>query len=197
MTQMNGNASSHYLTGLTSIQKHETFSFGRHTNPTFSRSNISHIRARKIMRQFSYSPFQGAMWKGLVPHRIELFTWPALLGKLNTRAKPAHLGIIPSSESLCVLCDCTESCNHLLIHCPFSRNLWRWWLELWSLGQAFPLELYEAFIQWSPPFKDVFFEKVWLASFSIIIWTTWNLLEKISIILPTKRPHPPPLKLVD
>lgn len=119
-------------------------------------------------------PIKG-LWKGLVPHRIELFVWFSILEKLNTRAKLAHLGIIPPSEAHCVMCGTfTESSNHLLIHCSFAYHLWSWWLEVWGLQWAFPADLRSAFIQWSPPHKGIFFKKVWLASFSIILWTIWK-----------------------
>lgn len=35
------------------------------------------------------------LWRGLVPHRIEFFTWFAILGKINTKQKLFSLGIIP------------------------------------------------------------------------------------------------------
>lgn len=40
------------------------------------------------------------MWSGIVPYRIEIFTWFAILGRLNTRMKLASLGIISIEESV-------------------------------------------------------------------------------------------------
>lgn len=37
------------------------------------------------------------IWKGLVPHRIEVFVWTSLLGRINTRSKLLSMGIILQS----------------------------------------------------------------------------------------------------
>lgn len=39
------------------------------------------------------------LWCWLVPYRIEIFVWSAILGRLNTKAKLANLGIISASNS--------------------------------------------------------------------------------------------------
>lgn len=44
------------------------------------------------------------LWAGLIPPRIEIFTWLALLNKINTRGKLLKLKIIAESEALCPLC---------------------------------------------------------------------------------------------
>lgn len=82
------------------------------------------------------------IWKGVVPHRIEIFIWFALLGKINTRAMLSWLGIIPISEAMCVFCKKhVETIDHLFIHCEFSRGLWMWWMSLWELSWVIPLKM--------------------------------------------------------
>ncbi|XP_048490068.1 uncharacterized protein LOC125492022 [Beta vulgaris subsp. vulgaris] len=115
------------------------------------------------------------LWKGLVPHKIEIFTWMALLGKLNTREKLVKIGILPSNEALCPLCfSYPESCNHLLLHCSMARQLWFWWLGIWNLQWVFPLSLRDAFDQWNFSTKGKFCKKIWFASFFVIVWTVWK-----------------------
>ncbi|XP_056687825.1 uncharacterized protein [Spinacia oleracea] len=115
------------------------------------------------------------LWRNLVPHRIEVFVWLALLGKVNSKEKLARIGIIPQSENYCVLCnEATESCDHLFIHCHFSRGLWNWWIGLWGLCWVSPSSTYEAFKQWSGPTHGKFLNKIWTAIFFIIIWTIWR-----------------------
>ena len=116
-----------------------------------------------------------SLWRGLVPHRIELFSWFAILNKLNTRSKLVKLGVIPLSEAQCVLCGSALECtNHLFIHCSLARNLWEWWAGIWNFHWVPPLELQDLYAQWSPPFKGIFFKKVWLAIFPIILWSLWK-----------------------
>lgn len=45
------------------------------------------------------------VWKGLVPHRIEVFVWIALMGKINTRSKLASIGLIAHDCNVCALCE--------------------------------------------------------------------------------------------
>ena len=115
------------------------------------------------------------MWKNLVPYRIEIFTWLALRGKLNTKDRLVRLRIVDPINSLCVLCNSwEESCCHLFLHCPVASSLWSWWLQIWRICWVFPATPMEAFVQWKFPKQGEFGKKVWMASFFVIIWTLWN-----------------------
>lgn len=115
------------------------------------------------------------LWKSLVPHRIEIFTWLALLGKLNTKDKLARLRIVDPSNSLCVLCNSwEESCCHIFLHCSVASSLWCWWLQIWRVSWVFPASPKEAFEQWKFPKNGEFGRKVWMARFFVIMWTLWN-----------------------
>lgn len=84
------------------------------------------------------SSFNG-LWCGLIPHRIELFTWFSLLGRLNTKSKLISTGAIPGSVGLRTFCNIfPERCDHLLMHCKLVWKIWCWWLNIWGLS-------------WSPP----------------------------------------------
>lgn len=112
------------------------------------------------------------IWQGLVPHRIEIFTWLALLDKLNTRDKLARIGILQHSEAICVLCnEHPETCSHLFLHCTVTWNLWSWWLNLWGLHWVPPSSPRDAFEQWQPPATNSFFKKAWTF---VIMWTIWK-----------------------
>ncbi|XP_056698251.1 uncharacterized protein [Spinacia oleracea] len=118
--------------------------------------------------------FKG-LWAGLIPFRIEMFSWFALLGKLNTKSKLINLGLIPPSESLCVLCESYQEChNHLLLQCDFADTLWKWWLNLWGIKWVLPSTIKLAYEQWQHPNHGNFFKKVWKAAFFIIIWSIWK-----------------------
>lgn len=111
----------------------------------------------------------------MVPPRIELFSWLALLGRINTKEKLVRIGIISGDENSCVLCnESTENYNHTLLHCPFSWAVWTSWLSIWNLKWVFPSNLREAFDQWKFLNKGRFFKKVGVAMFFILIWTIWK-----------------------
>lgn len=112
---------------------------------------------------------------GLVPHRIEIFAWTSLLGRINTKCKLTSLGTIPQSEDICVLYNASlEHYNHLLLHCPFSLNIWNWWLDSWHVKWSLPETLRALFDQWNSSIKSPFFKKVRMAIFFIITWSIWK-----------------------
>ena len=115
------------------------------------------------------------LWQGLIPPRVEIFTWMALLGKISSKVLLARRCIIPPDDVLCILCnEYHESADHLLLQCSFARNVWVWWLGLWNLSWAFPRSLGEAFEQWAFIGAPPFLKKVWRAIFLIIIWSIWK-----------------------
>ena len=115
------------------------------------------------------------LWKGIVPHRIEIFAWIAMMEKLNTREKLAKLNIIQCNENQCALCELEpESSSHLFLQCSVARQIWNWWLKLWNLSWVLPLSIKDTFIQWHYPRKSKFFKKIWAASFFVILWSLWK-----------------------
>lgn len=115
------------------------------------------------------------VWQGLVPPRIEIFSWLACKGKINTKENMAKLGIIPQHQNLCPLySSSSKSANHLLLECSYSWKIWDWWSNIWDLSWCFPSTLLEAFQQWQISGFDPLFKKVWLATFYVIIWSLWK-----------------------
>lgn len=116
------------------------------------------------------------LWKGLVPFRIEIFSWFVLLGRLNTKSRLIRMNISQSLDPSCVLCisSSMEDIDHLFMLCPFSLQIWHWWINIWDLAWVFPHTIKEAYEQWHPPIKGVFFKKIWHATFFIILWSLWK-----------------------
>lgn len=139
--------------------------------------NLGPHQIRYILNQICYNGTWQALpsshhdaiksvWVGLVPRRIKVFVWLALMGKINTRNKLASLGIIPSENNLCPLWLLEpETSEHLLLHCVISSQILSCWTDLWQISWVFPLNLRDAFIQWHWPKKSTFFKKVWSAVF--------------------------------
>lgn len=142
----------------------------------YSLWNLYPLNSQKLSHTSNLpSQTQKKIWSGLVPPRIELFTWFALLGKINSKEKLMRLNIIPPSEATCVLCNSmVESPDHLLLTCPFSWRICNWWLQVWGLNWIFPSSLSDAFNQWQCVGKNLFLKKVWVAIFPIIIWSIWK-----------------------
>ncbi|XP_015964835.1 uncharacterized protein LOC107494201 [Arachis duranensis] len=72
----------------------------------------------------SYS-FTSALWRGLVPPRIELFGLFVLLGRINTKERLTRLGVIIHSDNICVLCHKgVETVEHLFLRCEVTWQVW-------------------------------------------------------------------------
>lgn len=144
-----------------------------HSSGKFTTKSFTH-ELDKLSPVTHHDAVKG-VWRGLVPHRIEVFVWSALLERINSRQKLAHLGIIPTENDVCVLCSqASESSNHLLLHCIVAQQLWCWWLEMWGIKWVFPANLKVTFEQWQSPLKSPFFKKVWHTCFFVIVWTIWK-----------------------
>lgn len=124
----------------------DSFAWTPHKAGLFSVKSISLELAKSSCNPQARICNWKRVWKGLVPPRIEVFLWQALLGKISTRTKLAHLQIISHEDTECPLCkNAPEDSDHLLLHCPFSRDLWYWWLGVWKVAWTFPKSLMEAF----------------------------------------------------
>ncbi|XP_056688380.1 uncharacterized protein [Spinacia oleracea] len=133
------------------------------------------------------------VWRGLVPHRIKNFVWLALTRKVNSKEKLAKLGFIPTSDSICVLCNLSVECSdHLFLSCRIAWSLWCWWLNLWEISWAPPSSLRASFDQWLWLRYGAFFKKVWAASFFVIVWTIWK--ERNTRVFENKTSYVPQLQ---
>jgi hypothetical protein len=64
-----------------------------------------------------------SIWKLKVPSRVSFFVWVASLGRILTADNLWNQNII--FDSWCCLCKADgEMDDHLLLHCPFSREAW-------------------------------------------------------------------------
>ena len=93
--------------------------------------------------------FTKALWKGLVPSRVEIFAWFVLIGKINMKDRLLKFGIIQQNQSQCSLCNrYEEDYMHLFFSCEFARYLWCFWLQQWSIHWVFPVDQKSFFESW-------------------------------------------------
>ncbi|XP_057761120.1 uncharacterized protein LOC130981553 [Arachis stenosperma] len=121
----------------------------------------------------SYS-FTSAIWRGVVPPRIELFGWFVLVGRVNTKDRLSRLGVIVHSDNICVLCKKeVESVQHLFLLCEVTWQVWCSWLS--SVGQVWdtPETIRELFEKWIGVHRRKHERRLWLAGFFAVIWNIW------------------------
>jgi len=58
------------------------------------------------------------IWKGIVPPKVEIFCWMAIINRINTWCMLVWRGILGISKSNCPICLAQkESVDHILLHC--------------------------------------------------------------------------------
>lgn len=78
---------------------------------------------RALFAGSTAAPFWRITWRCWAPLRVKIFTWLADLDRCWTAARLAHHGL-PHNDR-CALCDQSEeTMQHILIGCPFSRQVW-------------------------------------------------------------------------
>jgi hypothetical protein len=82
------------------------------------------------------------IWKGVVPPKVEIFCWMAIINRLNTRGVLVRRGVLDSSDSNCPICLVEEeSVDHLILHCHKHWIIWskiiKWWGLSWCCPKKF------------------------------------------------------------
>lgn len=64
--------------------------------------------------------------------------------------------------------------SHLLLHCPFSRKIWDYFLSSLHLSWVIPKTLFDLLSQWNAPFRHFRYKIFCLALLYDICWGIWN-----------------------
>jgi hypothetical protein len=87
------------------------------------------------------------IWKAKVPPRVAFFSWTTTLGKILTADNLRRCGII--LVSWCCMCKVdAESVDHLLLHCPYAKELWDMIFALFGIHWVMPKRVIDVFNCW-------------------------------------------------
>ncbi|QHO17244.1 uncharacterized protein DS421_10g310500 [Arachis hypogaea] len=121
----------------------------------------------------SYS-FTHSIWKGLVPPKVELFTWFVLIGRVNTKERLSRFGILNQVDMRCVLCNRDiEQVHHLFLGCDFAWQVWNAWISVFGRLWSLPGLMKDHFLSWTEEPRRKEDRKRWLRCFCTIIWNIW------------------------
>jgi len=82
------------------------------------------------------------IWKGIVPPKVEILCWIAIINRINTRCILAKKGILDISESNCPICLAEEeSVDDILLHCHKHWIIWSKIIKWWGLDWRCPKSL--------------------------------------------------------
>lgn len=99
---------------------------GEYSSNSFCRhvltSNSTHSRHWKLI------------WSSLAPHKIKVFCWQLVRGRLAVKDTFLKRGIISINAETCLLCKHEiETIEHFFFFCEKTWPLWQQWSALWSL----------------------------------------------------------------
>nr|XP_034889198.1 uncharacterized protein LOC118029425 [Populus alba] len=140
----------------------------------FSVKSLCGLLSPKLSTNNAYS-FAG-IWKGIVPPKVDIFCWMAIINRLNIRCMLVRRGILGSSESNCPICLVeVESVDHILLHCHKHWLIWSKIIKWWGLVWCCPKSFSDMWSQWSSMVHGNFQRKAWLMVFFSVAWSLWLL----------------------
>uniref|UniRef100_A0A2N9E7V6 Reverse transcriptase domain-containing protein n=1 Tax=Fagus sylvatica TaxID=28930 RepID=A0A2N9E7V6_FAGSY len=112
-----------------------------------------------------------SIWKAKVPPRVAFFVWTAALGKILTADNLRRRGMIV--VSWCCMCKADgESVDHLLLHCPYAKELWDMIFGLFGLQWVMPKRVIDLFSCWYGSVGR--HSVIWKAIPHCIMWCLWR-----------------------
>ncbi|XP_015969969.1 uncharacterized protein LOC107493386 [Arachis duranensis] len=137
-------------------------------------SFVQVLQAKTLPEKITSYSFTSSIWRGLVPPRIELFTWFVLVGRVNTKERLRRLGVIDQLDSICVLCKKdVEDLHHLFLRCQFTWQVWCAWLFDYGRLWIVPGTIKQHFESWTGVTVRKEERKRWLIGFFAIVWHIW------------------------
>jgi len=141
----------------------------------FSVRNLYAKAVTQVERGGSVDRLVCSVWQKLVPPKVELMVWLALLGKLNTKDRLVRKRMLPMKLNQCTFChNHSENIDHVLMSCTVAWTIWQFIAE--ELGEQIENEdtlrsLYAAWL--SKRFPNKTRRKLWLSSFFATLWSLW------------------------
>ena len=114
-----------------------------------------------------------SIWKSKAPPRVSFFIWVAALGKILTAENLQRRHII--LVSWCCLCKMDgESVDHLLLHCPFSREIWDMFFALFGVHWVMPGKILVLLACWQGCFGRHRHYVIWKCIPHCLMWCLWH-----------------------
>ena len=114
-----------------------------------------------------------SIWKTKAPPRIAFFSWLAALGKILTADNLRHRGVI--LVNWCCMCKVSgESVDHLLLHCPYAKELWDMVFVMFGIHWVMPRTVMAMFECWQGSFGRHQHILVWRVVPHCMLWCLWR-----------------------
>ncbi|CAN4077394.1 unnamed protein product [Withania somnifera] len=113
------------------------------------------------------------IWRSRIPHKISCFIWLLAKEAVLTQDNLMKRGITLCSR--CLLCGQTsETVNSLFLHCKYTQELWRIFLNLKGISWTMPGKVSEALRGWEEAGVIAKDRNRWRIIPASIWWTIWK-----------------------
>ncbi|XP_071695223.1 uncharacterized protein [Rutidosis leptorrhynchoides] len=114
------------------------------------------------------------VWNKLVPSKIAIFHWLAIQGGVPVKEVLSFLHFLrDGSNDKCGWCTSeVESIDHLLLHCPWSHNVWSALFAWWNVVWVMPSSIIDFFIECFHGL-GVNAKKTWRLIGPVSFWLIW------------------------
>ncbi|XP_059301783.1 uncharacterized protein LOC132053687 [Lycium ferocissimum] len=113
------------------------------------------------------------IWRSKVPHKVSCFVWLLAKEAVLTQDNLMKRGTILCSR--CFLCgETAETVNHLFLHCKFTQQLWRIFLNLKGIAWTMPSKVSEALKSWEEAGLQAKNRNRWRIVPASIWWAIWK-----------------------
>ncbi|KAL4320117.1 hypothetical protein GQ457_18G008920 [Hibiscus cannabinus] len=125
-------------------------------------------------RVFSDGEWKSLVWRGIVPPKVEIFTWLVIRKRIPVRVDLASRGVSFMNNILCPLCGLyPESVFHLLFNCTVAWQVWSRCAAYWGLSLAFPGDPGAFLLAWHGICPSEALDSIWHFLPFAILWTIW------------------------
>jgi len=146
--------------------------WGKSTKGTFTVKEAYYLTDQQDVteRNQDWKVFWGKNWWP----KITIFAWLVAKHKILTWDKLQKKGF--SGPSRCYLCNReTETQEHLLINCGYTRNLWREVGRLFRKPEKYPKETNEVIFLWQKEkFQCRVVRRAWDLIAGFVLWMVWK-----------------------
>ncbi|XP_028052094.1 uncharacterized protein LOC114256638 [Camellia sinensis] len=121
-------------------------------------------------------PICNHIWNRAVPPKVSFFCWLAWKNKIKSAEFMLRIGILdPSASISCTFCGFeSESATHVLLHCPFSWQIWSSIIQDWGLSWCIQ-DSVDGLLQWWMSVNFNHFDRlIWRAIPLIVLWSLWK-----------------------
>ncbi|KAL4368710.1 hypothetical protein GQ457_05G000030 [Hibiscus cannabinus] len=122
-----------------------------------------------------------AVWRGVAPPKVEVFTWLVVRNRIPVKGKLAARGLLLNNDTLCPFCGLfPKEVSHLLFSCKVAWLIWVRCAAFWDVSFVCPNDPGIFLLSWHEACISRSSDSIWHLIPFAILWTIWLLRNEIT-----------------